>query len=346
MNNTGSPTSDHGLAKRRIQTSHDPMIELDVVEAGRRGDPLVLLCHGFPETAHSWRHQINALAAAGYHVMAPNQRGYGNSTAPAEVDAYRIDHLTADLLALIDDAGAEQAVIVGHDWGAIVTWLMGLLHPGRCAALVAASVPYTAWPARPTDLLRAVYGDNFFYILYFQQVGPAERELDADVAHTMRTVLWGASGEAFAGVMASGSVPDPLPATGTGFLDALVHMAGPAPERLPSWLGEDDLTAYIDSFSASGFFGPVSWYRNLDANYDLTNDLDLARLSMPSYFIGGTHDGVIAGRPEMLIPMETLLPGYRGKTMIEGAGHWTQQERPREFNEALLTFLGSLDRWQ
>lgn len=325
---------------RRVTTA--PGIDLVVHEAGDPGAPVVLLCHGFPETAYSWRHQMAPLATAGYHVIAPDQRGYSASSAPRDVEAYRIDHLVGDLVGLLDDVDVEQAIVVGHDWGSIVTWSMGLMQPERCAAVVGVSVPFTAWPGRPTDLFRMVYGENFFYMLYFQPVGPAETELDADVERTMRTVLWSASGEAFAGVLARGALPDPLPAAGNGFLDSMVHMAGPTPDELPAWLSAADLATYVTSFRTSGFFGPVSWYRNLDAHYELTSVISPEVMTMPSFFIGGTHDGVIAGREEMLIPMETLLPGYRGKAMIPGAGHWTQQEAPAEFNAALLGFLGSL----
>ena len=323
------------ITRRRITTA--PGIELDVHEAGAPGDPVVVLCHGFPETAHSWRHQIEPLADAGFHVLAPDQRGYARSSAPHDVEAYGVDQLTGDLVALIDHVGADQAVLVGHDWGAFLVWHMGQLHPDRCRAVVAASVPYTAWPAKPTDLFRMVFPDTFFYMLYFQQVGPAETELEADVRETMRTILWAGSGECHRDEAAP-----PLPAEGTGFLDAMRNGAGEIPDGLPQWLTDTDLDTYVESFTASGFFGPISWYRNLDANYERTRDISPATLTMPTFFIGGTRDGVIAGRPETVEAMITTLPNHRGNTMIEGAGHWTQQEAPEAFNEALLGFVRSL----
>ena len=308
-------------------------VTLGVFEAGTPGDPVVILAHGFPECAWSWRHQLPALAAAGYHVLAPDQRGYAHSSAPRDVAAYGIDHLAGDLIALLDTTGAEQAVFVGHDWGALVTWDLARLFPERTRAVVGVSVPFTQWPMRPTELFAALFGDRFFYMTYFQPVGPAERELEADVRHTMHTVLWGASGEMYRGM------PRELPpAEGTGFLD----MFRDVPEQLPHWLTADDFEQYVDAFSASGFFGPVSWYRNLDANFDRMQHVPPSRVSMPSFFIGGDRDGVIAGRPEMVDAMIDLLPDYRGKVMLDGAGHWTQQERPDAFNEALLGFLGSL----
>jgi pimeloyl-ACP methyl ester carboxylesterase len=324
------------IRQRRVEVADG--VELDVTEAGRRGDPVVVLCHGFPECAYSWRHQMQPLADAGFHVLAPDQRGYGHSSAPSDVASYGAQHLTADVAALLDDAGAERGVVVGHDWGAFVAWHMAQLHPDRVRAVVGVSVPYTAWPAPPTELMRAMFGDRFFYILYFQEVGPAERELEADVPHTMRTVLWAGSGERYRGVPS-----EMLPAAGTGFLDAMIHGAGPIPDGLPEWLTPADLDTYVERFTTSGFFGPLSWYRNLDANHELTKDIPVSVIAMPSCFIGGHNDAVIASRPGYVEAMEATLPNYRGTTLIDGAGHWTQQEAPEAFNAALLGFLRSLD---
>lgn len=317
---------------RRVTTA--PGIELELHDAGEAGNPVVVLCHGFPESSHSWRHQIEPLVQAGYRVLVPDQRGYGNSSAPAEVEAYRVDHLTADLATLLDDIDTDQATFVGHDWGALVVWAMAQLHPDRVRSVIAVSVPFTQWPMRPTELFAAAFGDRFFYMSYFQQVGPAETELGADVRTTMRTILWAASGDAFRGAPA-----ELLPAEGTGFLDAMVHVAGAPPEELPGWLTEADLDRYEEQFTTSGFFGPVSWYRNLDADHDLLSPLGPAAVTMPSAFIGGTHDGVIAGRLETVTSMADTLPDFRGYHLIEGAGHWTQQEAPAEFNAALLRYL-------
>lgn len=308
-------------------------VDLRVTEAGDPSGPCVILSHGFPESAYSWRHQIPALAEAGYHVIAPDQRGYGFSSAPKDVSAYGIAELTGDLTALLDEANHETATFVGHDWGAMVVWEAARLHPERVNAVVGVSVPFTAWPGPPTELMKAMWGDRFFYILYFQPVGPAERELEADVRKTMHQILWGASGEMYKGM------PSEFPPMeGTGFLD----MFKDVPERLPHWLTEADLDHYVEQFTNSGFFGPVSWYRNLDANYQILKDVPADKVSMPSFFIGGEKDGVIAGRPEYVDAMNGLLPDYRGKVIIPGAGHWTQQEAPGEFNEALLGFLRTL----
>ena len=165
-------TSDQIREHDIVLDHEDEPITLRVLEAGDRANPTVVLSHGFPELAHSWRHQLPALAAAGYHVIAPNQRGYGHSSRPADVAAYGIGHLTGDLVALLDHLGKEQAVFVGHDWGAMIVWDMAKLHPQRVRAVVGVSVPFVHWPAPPTALMSAVYGDRFFYILYFQQQGP------------------------------------------------------------------------------------------------------------------------------------------------------------------------------
>lgn len=319
-----------GFRQRRLELDD---VALEVLEAGTPGDPVVILAHGFPECAWSWRHQLPVLAAAGYHVLAPDQRGYAHSSAPPDVTAYGIDHLAGDLMAVLDSTGADQGIFVGHDWGALVTWDVARLFPERVRAVVGVSVPFTQWPMKPTELFAALFGDRFFYMTYFQTVGPAERELERDVRHSMHTILWGASGE-----MYRGQPRDLLPAAGTGFLDMFPDM----PTQRPDWLTESDMEHYVDAFTTSGFFGPVSWYRNLDANFERVAHLPPSRLTMPSYFIGGERDGVIAGRPEMVDAMIGMLPGYRGKTMLEGAGHWTQQERPEAFNEALLGFLATL----
>ena len=307
-------------------------VELHVLEAGERGRPLVLLSHGFPEGAWSWRHQMGPLAAAGYHVIAPDQRGYGRSSLPTEVTDYGITQLTGDLIGLIEDAGHEDAVVVGHDWGALIAWDMVRLHPERVRAVVGVSVPFVHWPAPPTQLFRMVNGDKFFYMLYFQPVGPAERELEADVRATMSKVLWGASGGGF-------RVPDQqLPAEGTGFLTQM-----PEPPPMPwDWLEETELARYVDSFEHSGFFGPISYYRNLDANYELVKDFGIERISMPSYFIGGTADPVRIMDPTGVERMSALAD-FRGHVLLDGCGHWTQQERPEAFNAALLGFLAQLD---
>lgn len=319
----------------------DRGVTLRVHEAGDPAHPTVVLSHGFPELAHSWRHQLPALAGAGYHVIAPDQRGYGHSSAPTEVSAYGIRELTGDLLALLDRAGKDQAVFVGHDWGALITWEVARLFPERVRSVVGVSVPFVQWPGPPTQMMRMVYADRFFYILYFQQVGPPERELGADPRHTMSQVLYGASGAAMVGREMPTELP---PMEGTGFLDVMSSVAPALPFTGPEgpWLTDADLDVYAEEFATSGYFGPVSYYRNLDANYEVVKDLGPERLSMPSYFITGELDGVNLMDPTGIERMQTLLPDYRGHTIVPGAGHWVQQESPAAFNDALLAHLRTL----
>jgi len=319
------------VRRRRIATNG---ISLDVVEAGRRSDPVVLLCHGFPESSHSWRHQMRPLADAGYHVLAPDQRGYGTSESPSDVDAYGIDELGGDLLGLLDDVDAQDAVLVGHDWGALVAWDLARLHPERINSLVAMSVPFTPWPAQPTRVLRHIHGDNFFYILYFQDVGPAEAELGADIRRSLHHILWSASGDNFPLHGVERSV-----AGTSGWLDEL-H----APEDLddlPVWLTSADLDTFVDAFSTNGFFGPVSWYRNFDANYERLAPFPASRMTMPTLFVAGSNDLVIHGHPERIEAMQAELPNLRDIVILDGVGHWTQQEDPDGVNAALLGFLAS-----
>ncbi|MBI2692724.1 alpha/beta hydrolase [Mycobacterium nebraskense] len=307
-------------------------VQLRVVEAGDRGAPVVLLAHGFPELAYSWRHQIPVLAEAGYHVLAPDQRGYGGSSRPDAIEAYDIHQLTADLVGLLDHVGAERAVWIGHDWGAAVVWNAPLLHPDRVAAVAALSVPAVPRShVAPTQAWRKTFGENFFYILYFQEPGVADAELNGDPARTMRRMLGGlrTSGNP---ITASRMVaPGP-----EGFIDRL-----PEPDRLPDWLSQDELDHYISEFSRTGFTGGLNWYRNFDRNWETTPELADAKITVPALFIGGTADPVLtftrADRASQLIT------GPYREVMIDDAGHWLQQERPDEVNAALLDFLNGLE---
>jgi pimeloyl-ACP methyl ester carboxylesterase len=307
-------------------------VQLRVTEAGDRGAPVVILAHGFPELAYSWRHQIPALAEAGYHVLAPDQRGYGGSSRPDAIEAYNIRDLTADVVGLLDDVGAERAVWIGHDWGAAVVWNAPLLHPDRVAAVAALSVPVVPRAkVPPTQAFRATFGENFFYILYFQEPGVADAELDADPARTMRRMMGGltVSGDHSAGMRMVAPGPE-------GFIDRL-----PEPERLPNWLSQDALDHYISVFARTGFTGGLNWYRNFDRNWEITAELTGAKIAVPSLFIGGTADPVLAfTRTDRAL--EVISGPYR-QVMIDGAGHWLQQERPDEVNATLLEFLNGLE---
>jgi pimeloyl-ACP methyl ester carboxylesterase len=320
------------IGHRRVSTNG---IELHIAEAG--SGPLVLLCHGWPESWFSWRHQLPALAAAGFHAVAPDMRGYGQSDAPREIDRYTIMHLVGDMVGLLDALGERQAVIVGHDWGSIVAWNAALLRPDRFRAVIGMSVPFfPRMPMPPTQLFKAAAGDNFMYILYFQEPGKAERELEADPKRTMRMLLYSASG----------SLPDgvPLPTVPkTGrFLDAMLE-----PPKLPHWLSESELDFYASEFARAGFRGGLNWYRNFDRNWELLAPWVGARVTVPAYFIGGLRDFVVTG-PERKGPgpgvqmLPTFCADFRGSALLPDAGHWNQQEDPAGTNRALLGFLATL----
>ena len=312
-------------------------IELHVAVAGPTGGRPVVLCHGFPELWYSWRHQIGALAEAGYRVYAPDLRGYGGSSCPAEVADYGSDRLTADLCGLLDHFGHETAAFSGHDWGAMVVWELGRLHPDRVDSLYNMSVPLAATSAvPPMEIFDAIFAGKFFYMLYFQQVGPPEAEFDADPRRYLRTMLHSAGGE---GMADANPLLRDAPREGTTFLDVLT----PAPEQLPAWLTEHDVDVYTEGLTASGLFGPLSYYRNIDANWERSKDIAASVYTMPTGFLTGSLDPVKLMMPNAAAEMAAALPDFRGSTEVAGAGHWVQQEKPAETNAALLAFLEATD---
>jgi epoxide hydrolase A/B len=321
-----------------VLTSTERLVEtngvrLRVIDAGDRDGPVVVLAHGFPELAYSWRHQIPALAEAGYRVLAPDQRGYGGSSKPEDVDAYNIVELSADIVGLLDDVGAERAVIVGHDFGGVVAWGAPLLHPDRFSGVVGLSVPPVPRPQVPTtQAFRKVFGDNFFYILYFQQPGPADAELSRDPATTLRKLMGSlSSSDEAAGLRMLAPGPE-------GFIDRI-----PDPGGLPDWISQDEFDHYVDEFRRNGFTAPLNWYRCFDRNWELTHasGLPAATIAVPSLFIGGAADPTLAYTPRHRV-REVVSGNYR-EVMIDGAGHWLQQERPDAVNKTLLDFLSGLE---
>jgi len=320
------------MAETRERTISTNGVDLHVVEAGDDGAPVVLLCHGFPELSYSWRHQIPVLADAGYHVIAPDQRGYGRSSRPSEIADYDIVHLTGDAVGILDAVGASNAVFVGHDWGSMVVWQSALLHPDRVKAVCGMSVPFIPrGPMPPTELMKMAFGDSFFYILYFQEPGVADANLAADVSHTMRGMLAGLQMREGEGLDAS-VLAQPA---GLGFAERL-----PQVETLPSWLSEDELDHYVAEFTRTGFTGGINWYRNFDRNWKATEHIDGAHVQQPSLFIGGKLDPVLLMSPPTV--GADFLDDHRGDVLIDGAGHWVQQEKPAEVNDALLGWLKGL----
>jgi len=296
--------------------------------------PLVLLCHGWPESWYSWRHQMPALAAAGWRCVAPDMRGYGGTDSPAEIERFSILDLVGDMVALVRELGADQAVVIGHDWGAPVAWHCALLRPDLFRAVAGLSVPWT--PRGGIDLLSALerQGITRFYMQYFQEPGVADSELEADVRAALRRLYFSASGDV--DERAPGFAQ--LPPDG-GVLANTVD-----PERLPAWLGEADLDWYEAQFRQAGFRGGLNWYRNLQRNWRLMAPWHGQPIRQPSLFIAGSRDGVLKfpASKQQIEAFPRTLPGIRGCHLVEGAGHWVQQERPDEVNRLLLAFLAGL----
>lgn len=300
------------VTARDIETNG---VTLRVYEDGPRDStkPLVVLCHGFPELAFSWRHQIRALADEGYRVLAPDLRGFGDSSRPADAGAYDALTVCADLAGLLDAVGAEDAVFVGHDWGASVVWHMAWARPERVRAVVGMSVPMTPRsPVAPLPVLRRRLGDAF-YMVWFQEPGVADRALARDVRRTLTArEVWTA---------------------------AWAERDEPAAPR-PDWLTEDELAHYVATFERTGFTGGLNYYRNLDRTWERTAPLEGRTIDMPSLFVTGSKDPVARFMPADRL--DDVLTDLRGRIVLDGAGHWIQQERPAEVSAALVDFLGKL----
>jgi pimeloyl-ACP methyl ester carboxylesterase len=323
---------DKTLPANEHRHAHVNGIRLSYVEAGT--GPLVLLVHGWPELARSWRNQIPALAGAGYRVVAPDMRGYGDSGAPDAIEDYTILHLVGDLVGLLDHLGAADAVVVGHDWGALVAWHAALLRPDRFRAVAAMSVVHTLRaPQAPVATFRGRGHDGFYWI-YFQEPGVAEAELERDVARSLRMIYHAASGDVPEDWHWRAVVP-----TGGGLLDTTAE-----PAAAPTWLAAEDFAQYVAAFEKSGFRGGLNWYRNLDRNWSLMAPFGDARIRQPALFIAGERDPTlrIGGRRDRLAAMDEAVPGLRGKVLIPGAGHWVQQEAAARVNAELLAFLRAL----
>lgn len=325
------PSPIDGIHFRMVETNG---IKLRVAEAGQ--GPLVILIHGWPESWYSWRHQIPVIAAAGYHVIAPDMRGYGGSDKPAAVEDYDITHLSADIVGLVDSMGERQAILIGHDWGSIVTWNSVLLHPDRFSAMIAMSVPNGGRGASsPLAAMKSAYGENFYYILYHQEPGVAETEYDADPRGLLSRLY--ASTDT---PRDPPTVTDPKRSAG-GWIPRLGK-----PKQLPPWLAEKDLDYFVSQFQQAGFRGGVNYYRNFDRNWAITPQLTGARTKVPVAFIAGVDDIVIRGAKEdaLRTQMTRVADDLRAVKLVPGAGHWIQQEKPDEVNAFVLDFLKGLKK--
>jgi len=325
----------HPISHRFIEANG---IRMHLAECGT--GPLVLLCHGFPESWYSWRHQLQALAEAGFHAVAPDMRGYGRTDRPEAADQYTLLHLVGDMVGLLDALGEPTAVIAGHDWGAPVAWHAALLRPDRFQAVIGLSVPFIPRrPALPTTLMPQTE-EAIFYQLYFQAPGVAEAELERDVRKTVRSLLFSASGDAprLPGDATAGKDVGMVSRKG-GFLD---RMADPA--VLPPWLTETDIDFYTQEFSRTGFRGGLNWYRNHDRSWEMLAPFAGARVSVPALYVAGDRDLVVAfrGMGQLIANLIHFVPQLRRTLILSGCGHWTQQERATEVNEAMIDFLRSL----
>jgi pimeloyl-ACP methyl ester carboxylesterase len=306
-------------------------IRMHYVEAG--SGPLMVLCHGFPESWYSWRHQIAALAEAGFRVVAPDQRGYGQTDRPEAVDAYTIFHLAGDIVGLVNGLYERSAVIVGHDWGAPVAWYSAQLRPDLFRAVGLLSVPYIPRrPMRPSAMVKAAFADKIFYQEYFQEEGTAERELERDVRASLLATFYSLSGDAAPNERWRYAFE-----RGKNFLDSVV-----VPNKLPTWLSEADVDFFTGEFKRTGFRGGLNWYRNIDRDWELTGFLDGAKLNQPTLFVAGERDAVIEFYADSYQALEINAPNLVGKVLLDGAGHWIQQERPAEVNRLLTDFLSSV----
>jgi pimeloyl-ACP methyl ester carboxylesterase len=299
--------------------------------------PLCVLVHGWPESWYSWRHQIPALSAAGYRVCAIDVRGYGGSDKPPAIEDYDLIQITDDLVGVIDAHGEQQAILIGHDSGAPIDYTTAIRHASRIAAVAGLSVPHLGRGDRSTlALYRERFKDRFFYQLYFQQPGVAERELEADLTATIRKTYYGASGEARLLPQRAFMTNKPADAR---YLDGM-----PDPDPLPAWLGAEDVAYYVSQFAESGFRGPLNRYRNQDRDWELLPELSVKKIEQPAVYIVGEEDPVQRFVPGIKLSdfMDRWYGDLREKVFIPNIGHWVQQEAPRETNEALLRFLRSL----
>ena len=291
-------------------------VELEVFEAGQEneGDPIVL-CHGWPEHAFSWRHQVPALVEAGHHVIVPNQRGYGNSSRPTEVADYDIEHLTGDLVALLDHYGYEDATFVGHDWGAFVVWGLTLLHPNRVNGVINLSLPYQVRGELPwIEFMEAIFGDDFYFVHFNRQPGVADAVLDENTFKFLRNLY-------------RKNIPLAVPEPGMMMIN-LARASAPLGDPV---LSDRELAVFVSAFKSTGFTRSINWYRNLDRNWHLLADVNPV-IQQPTLMIHGNQD--------MVAPLENLTEFVPNAEVVNlECGHWIQQEKPKEANQAILEWL-------
>ncbi|KAL5701331.1 hypothetical protein ACHQM5_026677 [Ranunculus cassubicifolius] len=312
-----------GILHRQVEVNG---IQMHVADKGE--GPVVLLIHGFPELWYSWRHQIISLASHGYRAVAPDLRGYGDTDAPQAIQSYTINHLVGDLISLIDSLGVDKVFVVGHDWGAIIAWNLCLFRPDRVKALVILSVPFLRRnpSCKPVDTMRKRFGDDY-YICRFQEPGEMETEFaKVPTAFIIRNILT---------TRKPGPVMSPRAKHSS-------HSAGPPPP-LPSWLSQEDIDYYASKFNQKGFTGPLNYYRNFDTNWELTAPYTGAQIKVPTKFITGNEDMVYTtpGHKEYIHgnAFKEDVPFLQDVIVMEGAGHFINQEKPDEITKHIYEFI-------
>jgi len=335
---------------------HTGRARLHVAEQGE--GPLVLLVHGFPELWYSWRFQIPAIANAGYRAVALDQRGYGRSSKFAHADAYRIGELVRDLLDLVAALGERQAILIGHDWGAPVVWSAAWLHPDVFRGVLGMSVPFSgrgliALPGNPFgerpphEIHQAISGPGQdFYQVYFSTLGPVIDEIEQDLRGWLRDLMWSVSGDAIAASGLDLTAPDPVALIRASPLciphGERMRERLATPERMPDWLTDADLDVFAGALEHGGFAGPLSYYRNLENDWHDLAAMQGRPLEVPAMFLGAQYDVGAWWGAEAIARAPQHIPNWLGSRSIEGAGHWLQQERPRETNAVVLEFLRAL----
>lgn len=291
--------------------------------------PLMIFCHGFPESWYSWRHQMAYFADKGYRVVAPEMRGYGESSQPSSIDSYDQVTITADIVGIVDHFGEDTAIIVGHDWGAPTAYHCALLYPDRFSKVVALSVPYGGRPSTtPLDGFKYLFKDQFFYMLYFQEPGVAEAELAPQIANFLQKFYLGISGD----------ITD-YPMFHKYPRDATLMQTQTRQNDLPSFLTEQDLAYYVERFNKSGLSGPLNYYRNFDKTWRKTAHLADKKITQPCLFIAGSKEPMTK-IGNQLANMQNACANLE-LHILEGYGHWLQQEAPSEVNSLIYNFLST-----
>lgn len=318
------------LKSRFLQTNG---VRYFIKEAGNKNASLILFLHGFPDSWYSWRNQLTAMAAAGYYAVAPDMLGYGETDAPGEISRYSHDYMAKDIIGLIETLGHQQAILVGHDMGAALTWQVSLLYPEKVKAVVALSIPYGGRALkRPTDHIKKIFAGRLFYIDYFQEEGIAEKEFDAD--KRVFLLKFYAAYDAKGGIHQANNLAPEWTKDIKGFLDTLEM-----PSALPKWLSEEDFNYYVSRYQKHGLRPPINWYRCIDEYWERTEHLAHQKVTQPVFFIAGKNDPVNVMNRKAIQRMPQFLEDFRRVEIIEDCGHWIAGEQGEVLSKLLLSFF-------